>query len=75
VREKLEQLLKGWDANHLESGALILTGKCGPEARQVVEDHNKQNPAHKVKLLDGPDLARLVLLRNPLGAATIRAGS
>jgi hypothetical protein len=36
VREKLEQLLKGWDANHLESGALILTGKCGPEARQVV---------------------------------------
>jgi Restriction endonuclease len=65
VREKLEQLLRGWDANHLEFGSLILTGKCGAEARQVVEDHNKRNPTHRVKLLDGPDLARFVLLRNP----------
>ena len=63
VRGKLEQLLAGWNANYLVFGSLILTGKCGPEARQVIEDHNKQNPTYRVKLLDGPDLARFVLLR------------
>jgi hypothetical protein len=63
VRKKLNQLLVGWDDNHLEFGSLILTGKCGPEARQVVESHNKQNPTRRVKILDGPDLARFVLLK------------
>jgi len=69
VRRKLRQLLNGWEVNHLDSGVLILAGKCGADARQVVEDHNKENAERKVKILDGSDLARTVLLRNSLRRA------
>jgi hypothetical protein len=64
VQLKLDQLLAGWDRNHLDAGALILAGECGSESRQVVHNHNLKEPSRTVKLLDGADLARIVLLRS-----------
>lgn len=61
VSEKLKQLLSGWSANRLDYGALVLTGACGSDARAVLATHNKDHPAQAVRLLDGGDMARLVL--------------
>jgi hypothetical protein len=59
VTEKLNQLLSGWEANKLNYGALVLAGRCENDAHAIVNQHNKDNPAKKVVLLDGHDLALL----------------
>jgi hypothetical protein len=61
VDVKLKQLMSGWDHNRLSYGALVLAGKCDDEARALVTEHNRKNSDRKVKLVDGYDLARLVL--------------
>ena len=44
VSKKLKQLLSGWEINKLRYGALVLTGKCGPDAHAVIDQHNQANP-------------------------------
>jgi hypothetical protein len=61
VREKLDQLLRGWDEHGLHYGVLVLTGNCGEEARSIVRQHNENDRQRQVKLIDGGDLARIVL--------------
>jgi hypothetical protein len=60
VKEKLNQLLSGWDSNSLDYGALILTGEWKEESVQVVENHNRENPSRRIKWIDGRQLARIV---------------
>ncbi len=60
VKEKLNQLLDGWDSNSLDYGALVLTGDWRDDAKQVVEDHNRDHPTQRVKWIDGRQLARIV---------------
>ncbi len=59
VREKLKQLLKGWDDNLLSYGALVLSGTWTEEAKKVLAEHNHKE-ARKVKGIDGEGLARIV---------------
>ena len=61
VREKMEQLLTGWEDNKLKYGALVLAGKCGRDAHSVIDDHNHKNPDQRITLLDGRELAMLIL--------------
>ena len=61
VSDKLAQLLTGWEDNRLNYGALVLAGKCGHDAHFVVHEHNRKNPNKSVTLLDGRDLAQLIL--------------
>lgn len=61
LTRKLHQLLDGWKDNALDLGALLTTGSCGPEGRRIVAEHSRANPNRPVKLIDGPDFARLVL--------------
>ena len=60
VRQKLDQLLDGWEANSLDYGALVLTGNWQDQAKQVVEDHNRDHPTQRIKWIDGRELARIV---------------
>jgi hypothetical protein len=61
VKEKLDQLLSGWEDNKLKYGSLVLSGKCDHDARSVIDDHNHQHPDKRITLLDGRDLAMLIL--------------
>lgn len=61
LQPKLDQLLRGWENNDLNYGALLTTGHCSEEAKQVLRDHNRNNPTRLVRLLEGDDLADLFL--------------
>ena len=61
LRSKLNQLLSGWEDNSLNYGALLTTGRCSAEAKEVLQNHNKNNPDHLVRLIEGDDLADLFL--------------
>ncbi len=58
---KLAQLLRGWDDNSLNYGALLTTGHCRERAKEVLQDHNRNNPTRLVRLIEGEDLADLFL--------------
>ena len=58
---KLDQLLAGWNANDLSYGVLLTTGRCNPDARAAIRDHNLENPQQLVRLIDADDLADLFL--------------
>ena len=60
LKSKLKQLLKGWDDNHLDYGALLTTGRCSEAARAALHRHNKGSD-RLVRLIDGDDLADLFL--------------
>ena len=60
VRTKLDQLLKGWDDNTLDFGALVLSGEWTADADKVLADHNHDSPLRRVKKIDGAQLARIV---------------
>jgi hypothetical protein len=61
LKGKLKQLLEGWTKNGLDFGVLMTTGQCGPEARDLVAEHNKNNPNRLVRLIDGDRVAQLFL--------------
>jgi hypothetical protein len=61
LQEKLDQLLKGWQANALDYGVLLTTGECGEEGRKLIGNHNKTNKDKPVRLIDGPELTKLFL--------------
>ena len=71
LREKLDQLLRGWEENSLKYGALLTTGRCGDEARALLLRHNQNEKNRPVRLIDGDDLADLFLRYFP--PATDRA--
>jgi hypothetical protein len=56
---KLNQLKEGWCKNQLNYGALVTTGFCGQAGEKLIEEHNKQNPERRVRLIDGKRLAGL----------------
>ena len=58
---KLNQLLAGWNANGLKYGVLLTTGRCNPDARAAVLDHNRENAQQLVRLIDAIELADLFL--------------
>ena len=61
LRGKLGQLLRGWEDNSLNYGALLTTGRCSDEAKEMLRDHNRNNPRQLVRLIEGEDLADLFL--------------
>ena len=61
LREKLEQLLEGWEENFLDYGVLLTTGRCSPDARALVDTHNGKDHNRQVRLIDGDELADLFL--------------
>ena len=61
LQSKLNQLLGGWENNDLNYGALLTTGDCNAEAKEVLQNHNKNNPDRRVHLIEGDDLADLFL--------------
>lgn len=65
LKGKLEQLLKGWEANSLDSGVLLTTGNCVPAAEGLIEKYNEDNPDWPVHLIDGDELAELFLQHFP----------
>ena len=67
LQSKLNQLLQGWDDNHLDYGALLTTGRCSEEAREVLRIHNQNAPNQLVRLIDGDELADLFLRYFPPG--------
>jgi len=69
LQVKLEQLLKGWEHNSLDYGALLTTGRCPDEARALLREHNHQNQNRLVRLIEGEDLADLFLKYFPPGNA------
>ena len=66
-KSKLDQLLQGWDDNRLDYGALLTTGRCSEEAREVLRIHNQNAPNRLVRLIDGDELADLFLRYFPPG--------
>ena len=66
-REKLDQLLEGWDYNGLDYGALLTTGKFSEESKEALRRHNKDYPNRLVRLIDGDELADLFLEYFPPG--------
>lgn len=74
LRNKLEQLLRGWEDNTLDYGLLLTTGTCTPEAREEVDKHNRENHDREnpklVRLIEGDDLADLFLQHFPPGSET-----
>ena len=60
-REKLMQLLNGWEANTLDFGALLTTGHCTEDARETLNQHNKSNPDKLVHLIEGKQLSDVFL--------------
>ena len=69
LQAKLEQLLEGWEHNSLTYGALLTTGRCRDEARELLRAHNHNNPNRLVRLIEGEDLADLFLKYFPPGNA------
>lgn len=61
LESKLNQLLKGWGINDLDFGALLTTGHCNNEARELLRRHNHDNPEKKVRLIEGNELAACFL--------------
>lgn len=64
---KLKQLVQGWEDNSLNYGVLLTTGRCTDAAKAALLKHN-QNEQHSqngqkklVRLIDGDELADLVL--------------
>lgn len=60
LREKLYQLLNGWEGNGLDYGALLTTGRCSDDAKRMLGRHNSSSE-RKVKLIDADELADLFL--------------
>ena len=60
-RQKLEQLVNGWETNNLDFGALLTTASCGDEIVGILDEHNRNNPDRQIKLIDGDALADLFL--------------
>jgi hypothetical protein len=60
VKDKLDQLLRGWEANTLDYGALVLSGEWTDDAQKMLSGHNQNNPQRKIKKIDGTQLARIV---------------
>ena len=67
LQSKLDQLLEGWDTNNLHYGALLTTGHCSDEAKEVLSRHNRDVPNRLVRLVNGNDLADLFLQYFPPG--------
>ncbi len=61
LQPKLDQLLRGWEDNSLSYGALLTTGHCSQEAKEVLQNHNDNNRERQVRLIEGDDLADLFL--------------
>ncbi len=59
LKEKLEQLLQGWERNDLDFGALLTTGRCDEEAVAMLRRHNEDDRQRQVRLIDGDELAVL----------------
>ena len=60
VRIKLDQLIRGWEDNTLDYGALVLSGDWTADADKALAEHNQNNPQRRVKKVDGTQLARIV---------------
>ena len=60
-REKLDQLVQGWDVNQLDFGVLLTTASCDKESRNILEIHNRKNKKRQIKLIDGDELTDLFL--------------
>lgn len=60
-REKLMQLLNGWETNTLDFGALLTTGHCTEDARETLNQHNMSNPDKLVHLIEGKQLSDVFL--------------
>lgn len=60
-REKLQQLVDGWETNNLDFGVLLTTANCGDENVGILVEHNRNNPDQQIKLIDGDGLADLFL--------------
>lgn len=60
-RQKLQQLVNGWETNNLDFGALLTTASCGDEIVGILDEHNRNNPDRQIKLIDGDALADLFL--------------
>ena len=65
LRQKLSQLLRGWQSNSLNYGVLLTTGLCSETARNALRHHNKNHIDRQVGLIDGEDLADLFLQHFP----------
>ena len=65
LKEKLEQLLQGWERN--DYGALLTTGRCDEEAKAMLHRHNTDDRQRQVRLIEGDELA--VLQHFPPGGA------
>ena len=61
LKEKLDQLLGGWEVNEINYGVLLTTGILSHRARAVLDCHNKDNPDRLVTLVDGESLSNLFL--------------
>lgn len=61
LKEKLDQLLRGWEVNDINYGVLLTTGLPNDRARAVLNSHNKGNPSRPVTLVDGESLSNLFL--------------
>ena len=61
LKEKLGQLLRGWEVNEINYGVLLTTGILSHRARAVLDCHNKDNPDRLVTLVDGKSLSDLFL--------------
>ena len=64
-RDKLDQLLGGWEDNSLDYGVLLTTGLCSADAVEVLDDHNDKYPNRLVRLIQGSDLGDLFLTYFP----------
>ena len=67
LQSKLGQLLRGWEANSLDYGVLLTTGRCSEAAVTALDNHNKKKPTQLVRLIEGNDLADLFLKHFPPG--------
>lgn len=61
LKEKLDQLLCGWEDNEINYGVLLTTGLPSGPARAVLRSHNRNNPGRLVTLVDGESLSNLFL--------------
>ena len=61
LKDKLNQLLRGWEDNDIKYGVLLTTGIPDDRARAVLNSHNRGNPSRPVTLVDGESLSNLFL--------------